>query len=473
MIRLLRLHLWRLAAYVVAFIGISLAYWIDRMFGEPSIDQIQYHLVYAEGAALQMSEVFLATFVVEVLLLTLVSALGVTLLHGILAERWPAWKRHVLRASPPFALCTSLVALMLQFSLFSYAAAHFATDQFAERYVDPKLVHVQPQGARRNLLLIYVESLETTYGNPALFGRDLLAPLRAVGGQELAPLRPAPGATWTIGGIVATQCGVPLKVYSEHDVRRMRGERVYLPGATCLGDLMQAHGWHNVFMGGAPLSFSGKGTFLQDHGFAETYGRDEWERAGLRKGERNIWGLYDSALFERARARLATLQASGRPFMLSLLTLDTHNPFGFLSPACQQRGVRDFAGIVECGAAQIAEFIRAAREQGLLENTVVVVVGDHLAVPNPLYEKLKQAQDRRMFNLVLAPDLPPVTASELSPFDLYPTLLELVGLQADGSRLGLGVSAFANPQPPRPGAPLPLAALRGSSMYRSLWQPVQ
>jgi phosphoglycerol transferase len=250
---------------------------------------------------------------------------------------------------------------------------------------------------------------------------------------------------------------------------------VFLPRATCLGDLLQARGYRNVFMGGAPLSFAGKGSFLRDHGYAEVYGREEWQRAGIRPGELNEWGLYDSALLERARARLEVLHASGQPFNLTLLTLNMHNPHGFMSNRCRSRGARDFEGIVGCTSDQLAEFVRFVQARGYLKDTTVVILGDHLAMPNSVYDKLQQAGERKIFNLVLAePPLPlPPDKQALLPVDFFPTLVELVGFPVAGHRLGLGYSALgdATVQPvQRPAQALP--TLNGSAVYRHLWEPM-
>lgn len=459
----------RLLAYAASFLAIAFARWIDDMFGEPDIDQILYHLYYAEHAAVEIGEVFLVTLVVEALLVPLGLAVAAAWLHGHLQQRGPAWKHRFLRACPRFALLAGTLALLLQFSVFSYAAAYFAPDLFAENYVAPPAL--APPTQPRNLVLIYAESLEETYGHAGLFGRDLLAPLRTLGGHRLGVLRQAPGANWTVAAMVASQCGVPLRVYSAQDIKRQPGERAFLPGATCLGDLLAAHGWHNVFLGGAPLGFAAKGSFLRDHGYSETYGREEWERLGMSRTERNEWGLYDSALFARARTMLAELHTAGRPFNLTLLTIDTHGPHGYASPDCRSRGATDFAALVECSSAEIARFVRFAHERGYLENTVVVIVGDHLAMGNPLSERLGQAESREIFNLVLTDRPLPPAKRELLAFDLFPTLAELVGFQVPRHRLGLGTSVFA---PAEVSAKLqwvlPPAALTGSARYRSLWE---
>lgn len=464
--------------FLVYFLGwsaIALSGWIRRNFGDPTIDQVLYHLNFSDGVAVRMSEIFLFTFAVEVVLLALALAAVSALLHQAAAQARPAWRDNVLRVVPHVALVVGIASVLMQFSAFSYAAAQLESDRFKAAYLDPALVRMK-DGTRRNLVLIYAESMEETYSNPDLFAADLLAPLRQLGGQSFGSYLEAPGANWTIAAIVATQCGVPLSVYSEYDIKRRGNERVFLPGATCLGDLLQARGYRNVFLGGAPLAFSGKGAFLQDHGYQETFGRNQWMRLGAKPEEFNVWGLYDGALFERARDKLDALHASGQPFNLTLLTLDTHNPHGFLSPTCRSRGATDFEGIVACSSGELAAFVKFIQAKGYLKDTEVVILGDHLAKPNSVSDKLESEPKRRILNLFFGPTRIRPSGQALVAFDMYPTLVELLGIDVDGGRLGLGFSAMGDDHD----APLPAqgvdridaAALRGSATYRNLWHHV-
>lgn len=466
-----RPFLLRFAAYFAAFVAIGMGYWLHATFGDVTIDQALWHLQYAEGTAIQISEIFYVECAVYSVLLPLVAALVATLTHIAVAPHLQGWQLRLLRAGPAVAGIAAVGLLCAQFSVVAYAAAYLEPDRFAQDYVDPARVELVPE-RRRNLVLIYVESLDASYGDTQMFGRDLLAPLHALGGHSYGWYRPAAGATWTMAGMVATQCGVPLKVYSQLDMRPRGQDKVFLPGADCLGDVLKARGYRNVFMGGVSLGFAGKGRFLKDHGYQETWGREEWEASGARRDEFNTWGMWDANLFARAQARLDQLHASGQPFNLTLLTLDTHNPFGLLSPHCRARGVDNFDGIVHCGAERIAEFVKYARQRGYLKDTAVVVIGDHLAVPNPVYAKLVQAPRRGIFNLFLGEDLPPPNRDELMPFDLFPTLVELTGARVTGDRLALGYSAVGQAEAvPRANraAEWSLSALRGSSSYDRLW----
>lgn len=463
-------------AYFAACVLFGLAAWIANTFGEPSIDQIVYHLRYAEAAAVRMSRIFAITFAAEVIAFPLLYAAGLTVLHLLLVRWRPHWRAHAaVRSVPVAALLAGSVVLLLQFSAFSYLRDSFGADHFSEDYVNPQSVPLVRRAAKpRNLVLIYMESVETTYSEPSLFGRDLLAPLRELEGRSFAEYLPTPGTNWTIAAMVATQCGVPLRVYSESDVRTRARGRSYLAGATCLGDILRAQDYRNVFLGGASLAFSGKGVFLGDHGYTRMFGREQWVAEGARDADLNEWGVYDSVLFARARKQLKELHDAGKPFNLTLLTMNTHNPFGYYGKGCTRRGVTDFAGLVACSAKQVREFIDDARAQGYLADTVFVVVGDHLSVPNPVWGKLKDAPHRRIFNRFFGAGLPEPDRSTLIGFDVFPTILEALGFGVKGGRLGLGYAAFNHPElsPPESRVDaITTSALRASRVYHRLWEP--
>jgi phosphoglycerol transferase len=460
----------RYLAYFLAFFLLGFAHWLGASFDNPSIDQILYHLRYSQGLGVDIGRVFLFTFAMECLAFPLAFALVAGFAHGkVLRSRGRL-------ALPLAAVCAGAAAAMAQLSVFSWIGYHFAEDRFGRHFVDAGAAAAQPQPGRlKNLVLIYVESLEQTYADERIWGRDLLRPLRDVGGVSFASLRGAPGTNWTIAGIVASQCGVPLKVVSYYDVKpREEGGRTFLPGATCLGDILRRHGYRNVFLGGAPLSFSGKGQFLRDHGYDVAYGREEWQKEGVAAPSYGEWGLHDDALFAQAKLKLKELHEAGGRFNLTLLTLDTHNPRGFRSPDCVRRGIRSFEDMVECASHQTADFVQFIERGGYLRDTQVVIVGDHLAVSNPVYDALRQIRDRRIFNRFISQDTPPARNTEdILPFDLFPTIVSFVGFSVPGERLGLGYSAFGPAKVPRPKERLDdlvLPSLSGSDSYGRLWE---
>ncbi len=103
-----------------------------------------------------------------------------------------------------------------------------------------------------NLLVIYLESLERTYADHERFG-DVYAPLGALGDQGVVfeGVRQIDNTGWTMAGMIASQCGVPLMPAGLlHDSQLEPLEQV-VPGVSCLGDLLAEQGYSLTYMGGA------------------------------------------------------------------------------------------------------------------------------------------------------------------------------------------------------------------------------
>lgn len=471
----------RHALSLAALFLFCLSYWIHRYFGQVDVNQIAYHLNFGVDLVRTSDPVFTRRFVRWCVLAPLLLLLLLALAERHLVLRLPHLPRHwrrrccrLQRRLPAALLAAALGFWTWDVSALQAIGAHFGPDYFGAHYVPPAAVALH-EDAPKNLILIYVESLESGYADAGAFGRDLIAPLTSLHGVSFPSYEQAPGTGWTIAALVATQCAVPLERVSIFD-GNTQGQMMdsFLARAVCLPDLLAARGYRNVFLGGASARFAGKDTFLRQHHYQEIYGRDEWLRRGASVRAMNGWGLADADLFREARAKLRELAASGQRFNLSLLTVDTHEPGGPLSAPCAQQGFApQFDGIVSCSAAAVADFVRYAARNGYLENTNVVIVGDHLARKNPLAAQLEQMPRRAIFNTFLSTQAPAPNRSQLLHFDLLPTILEFIGYRVPGGRLGLGYSGFNQhrAQPPAQRlADMQRDLLNRSPAYLALWQ---
>jgi phosphoglycerol transferase len=456
-----------LARIGLSFLGLFLigtSTWSNTTFGDVSFEQFIYHLRFGASGLLQTDAHTIHRFFVTALELPLLAAIGTAALT-VFAEcrRSPAAAavrtlpergRAVARRLHLLAVAGGLVFFLVTFDFGSYVGSFFGPDVFAANYVPPARVPLIPNGKGKSLVIIYVESLESTYQDSSRFGRDLIAPLTRLQRRYTAfdSYPQMGGAHWTIAGIVATQCGVPLKVslLPDPDAARLH-LRSYLPHATCLGDVLRARGFENVFMNGPDLDFADLGTFLKDHGYTRRYGAREWIQAGEDASNMREWGLRDDRLLAHARTELTQLVATGKPFNLTILTVDTHGPEGLMSQTCRHRGAHDFSGIVTCSAQQVADFVQFIADKGWLDRINVVVQGDHIAMENPIHDALETSSKRTIFNLIATDPVEKLVADGITHFDMFPTLLELAGFRAEGGRLGLGycmLSRCGTPAPP-------------------------
>ncbi|MFD2192363.1 sulfatase-like hydrolase/transferase [Pistricoccus aurantiacus] len=296
----------------------------------------------------------------------------------------------------------------------------------------------------KNLVVLYLESVESTYFDERLFP-ELLPALRERRGESLhfSGIAQTPGTGWTIAGLVNTQCGLPLATpgAGDNDMGRVR---YFLPKAKCLAEHLQDNGFRTVYMGGASGKFAGKDRFLEQHGFDVVRDKEYFSTwKGMAESEFSGWGAYDDELLEGVFDEFVTLSEKQEPFALFALTMDTHHPHGHISPSC--RGVRYRDGKLKslnalaCADRLVSRFIDRVRASPWAADTTLVVLSDHLAMVNdatPLIEKAKRRDNLLMvFDSDIAPGERRVQGTML---DVGPTLLSL--MRADTAALGFGRS---------------------------------
>ncbi len=464
----------RFFAYCCGLGFVGLGVWVIRNFGTVTIDQVIFHLAFGGESLLSVDRELVESFLTAVVWIPTLASMILILFESIMSRMLGYFgdgrvdqinvskKSKVKRFTGTLVNWRGTVVMIAGVGLFLDSVSTFrfvmqenaAQDYFVERYVHPEKVRITPT-APKNLVLIYVESLEASYSDREKFGSDLIGKLTVLEGQSFERFIQVPGAGWTMAGIVASQCGLPLKnifggfdqgddVARSHHFNKM-GKRMqtFLPNATCLGDILKSHGYQSVFIGGASGSFAGKAAFFGTHHYDEYFGKEELALAGLGQQEGAGWGYLDDQTLNFARTLVKRLHESRQPFNLTILTLDTHGPDGLYSANCRQRGAEDYRGILTCNAGQIADFIDYMRRQGYLKDTNVFIMGDHLSMKTPLSDQLPK-EERFIYNKMISNEKFVLNRGEICHFDIFPTLLEFAGFEIEGDRLGFGYSAINN-----------------------------
>ncbi|KKF37284.1 phosphatidylglycerol--membrane-oligosaccharide glycerophosphotransferase [Erwinia tracheiphila] len=303
-------------------------------------------------------------------------------------------------------------------------------------------------GNKPNLVYIYAESLERTYFDEQAF--PALAPeLSRIKNNSLdfSNTGQMPGTEYTIAGMVASQCGIPL--FAPFDGNASSSLSTFYPQNVCLGDILKSSGYENYFYQGANLNFAGKNIFLSSHGFDSDnlYGFNELKKVVKNQNYRNDWGWYDDTVLDMVFDKYLELSRLNSPFSLFALTVDTHHPDGFISRSCQRQSWsydgkpnKSFAAVA-CSQEHIARLIERIRATPYFKNTIIVVSSDHLAMNNTAWKYLNQ-HDRRNLFFIIRGDAP---ASKLIPvkrssLDNGATVLDAMG---GDNFIGLGRSSLS------------------------------
>ncbi len=314
-------------------------------------------------------------------------------------------------------------------------------NDFYKYYKEPKIFSENKD--QKNLVFIYAESLERTYFDEKIFP-DLVTNLKKIETESISFTNVAQvnNTGWTVGGMTASLCGIPL--FTSGGGNSMEGMDNFLSSAVCLGDLMKDVGYNLSYIAGANLNFAGKGALLRNHGFDSVYGFDDIDKEGLNiVDDFGGWGVHDDVLFDILYERFEELSMTGKKFSLFTLTLDTHQPTGSIAKSCKSTsffeyrdGKNQMLNAVKCSDYLISNFINRIATSPYADNTIIVLVSDHLAMKNTASELLDKGDRKNLF-LIIDPSSNErkKISTKGSMLDVGSTVLSYMSLS---NNLGLG-----------------------------------
>jgi len=411
--------------------------WLNANFGEVSAFQIFATLNFGLDQAPRVTESVFEIFTGVLLPSVLGGAITFLVLEKVVAVKG-------LKLQVPISVLT-LLTLVLSVNQVSVAIdldkyvtlgnPDSSLDVYASQYESATLARTP------NLILIYVESLEDSFGSTDIYGENLLSELDEATYDFLSGTEVwmAPLAEWTMGALVASQCG-----FSVAAVIDTNGSLSHQARGNCLGSTLKRAGYKSVFLGGAPGEFFAKEQFIMESGYDRFYGLDQWLVTGYKREELNPWGLWDRDLFVEARKKLRALGDSDGPFNLTILTVDTHSP-GHLDPRCESATNETIRQVIKCTTREVAEFINYARGLDFYDDTVIVIVGDHAYMGETAEEEIAGVNPTSIYFRIkpVASDKWLSLAPRGTLYDLGPTILQALSGDNRDLKLGLGLSMFS------------------------------
>ncbi|MEP9374017.1 sulfatase-like hydrolase/transferase [Mesorhizobium sp. KR1-2] len=304
-----------------------------------------------------------------------------------------------------------------------------------------------PEGVKKkNIIIIYAESEERTFAEIS-HGSETFAEMLEVAatGIDVQGIRQVTNTGWTMAGFISSQCGVPLQPRGLFSENNFSHQVNFFGGIECLSDILGANGYHTEYMNGGDAAFAGIGSFLDEHKYSFRSGLADYrEIAG---DYLNTWGLYDDTLFELAEKRIDVLQKQDKPFAFSMATIGGHAATGHATRTCRenllQGELSEMQFAIKCTGYHIKAFLAHLKQRGLLENTLVAIQSDHLIMENEHSRELNSKRRMNYFSISGDGIAPAVLKREAAMFDVFPTLLQELGMELPGGRAGLGVSLFA------------------------------
>ena len=244
------------------------ALWVRRTWTKLSAGSIIFQLQNSlEGTGAGMVKTFILSAVVPA---------AITFIAGILIFIFIKKRNLFLVLSNVLGIGLFACALLLlwnRIGLGNYIKYMHKSSTFIEdNYVSPDSVKITFPDNKRNVIYIYLESMELTYAdyeNGGAMPESLIPNLTSLAYEDgdyfgsrdsLNGAYSMYGTDWTMGAMFAETAGLPLIIPIQKN--SMFTQDKFFPTVTTFGDILAENGYNNVFMIGSDAEFGGSISFL-------------------------------------------------------------------------------------------------------------------------------------------------------------------------------------------------------------------
>ncbi len=451
----------------LGFVTLSAAIWYKTVYGDVGFDSIIFSL-FANSSGVQNGIVY------NYLLYSLLPAIAVTALFCFVLfyiprkEYFFKFRKINFKIYPFSRLLSCVLCYVLSISLIiggvfvsnlsrKISSSVQNSTFFEENYVDPESVDIVFPETKRNLIYIFLESMETTYFSTAQGGNvnhNISSELWNLGNENInfshnssvGGFKDLTCCSWTSAAMVAHTTGIPLKMPSkitEFDFENGN----FLPGATNITSILKKNGYYQTLMVGSDSDFGNRRQFFELHGADKIYDIDTAKADGIVPADYFAWwGMEDRYLFEYAKQELSKISQNDAPFAFTMLTVDTHFPDGYVCGLCENKFDEQYENVIACSSHQVHEFVEWIKQQPFFENTTIVIAGDHVTMDYEYITEIGAADDsRHVYNCIINSAISTrfTKNRQFTAVDMFPTTLAALGCTIDGNRLGIGTNLFS------------------------------
>lgn len=450
-------------SFIIITVAVLICFSIKWMFDtwtNLSMEELVYHLTAPlEGTNEEMVWQYVRVCVVPTILI--MAGISALVVFGRKKEK-PYWR--VIAGAVVISVLAqtcSVYGAWKKLDIGGYMANQGEVSTFIDdNYVDPRSVEITFPEQKRNLIYIFLESMETTYTDTENGGaseKNVIPELTTLAqenedfsGKDDTALNGGysmPGTTWTMGAMFGQTSGLPLNI--SIDANDMDTQDNFFPEIITIGDILESAGYSQTLMLGSDATFGGRRNYFTQHG---DYNIKDYnyaiEQGWIPEDYKVWWGYEDQKLFSYAKEELQNLAACSEPFNLTLLTVDTHFEDGYPCEICPTTyGDNQYANVMACSSKQVDEFVKWIQQQDFYENTTIVISGDHPTMDSDFCEDVDEDYTRKVYTTYINAEEDALSSRRVyTTFDNFPTTLGALGVQIEGDRLGLGTNLFSSTQ---------------------------
>ena len=450
----------------------SLTNYITESFPDQNIDEMLFYMGNGvEGTSddviiTAITNMLIPFLIISILLL--IPVIRFTRTDNILTVnvRKKLFRIHLFPLKRLRFLYAFSVTILCLFSVYKMLGVDDYIDRLTDyspfienNYVNGENVSITFPEEKRNLIVLYLESMENSFidqENGGGWDYNVIPELTELAqnntnfsnNDQIGGALPLPGTEWTVASLVSTTSGLPLKIPVGQNYYNSTGE--FLSGAYTLGDVLSEEEYNLSAMFGSDAKFGGRKTFYETHGGYEIFDvHTAIKEDKMSRDEQVWWGFDDSDLFKWAKEEITTLAGQEEPFGFTFLTANTHAHDGYVEGETKNNYDTQYENVYAYSSKQVDDFVNWLKQQDFYDNTTLVIIGDHLSMQGGEYfpKHLDEGYQRTLYNAFINSKVDPPTNDKnriFSPLDFYPTILSSIGVTIEGDRLGLGTNLYSD-----------------------------
>lgn len=443
-------------SFFLSFLAFFSATWYFKIYGNIGFQSIVFTLLTPmEGTANGIVYNWLLLGLLPALICTAV----LTFFFIFIPKKEAAFFKKRFKNTLAILLCITLWTHSIMITgIPKYLLGQFAsTNIYEEYYVSPDDVKITFPKEKRNLIYIFLESMETTYfaeSQGGALNENIIPELYALAKNNLNFSRDnnvggwgkITGTTWTAAAMIAQTSGVPLNLPFKYNIPKENSS--FLPKIKTINNILAQNGYSQTLLLGSKSSYGGRGPYFSQHEVTNIIDYKTVQENNKIPDDYFVWwGYEDTKLFDFAKEELLKISAQEKPFAFSMLTADTHHIAGYPCDNCGDEYDQQYMNVIACASRQADEFVDWIKAQDFYQNTTVIIVGDHLSMDAKFFAKnTKKGYERQVYNCIInsVANTNNTKNREFTPMDMLPTTLASIGCEIEGERLGLGTNLFSN-----------------------------
>ena len=448
---------------------LSIYYYLKTYLGDISFFQLYYHIKNGGTGSLSTSGSFY--IVLSGIFYCIPFLIILIIIETIIFTRWKKYKIAIkfkksekkLNILPTIfskyrttiAIIMTIISLYILFDHIHYKdyldTQNTTTDIYEKYYIDTNKVDINFNEKKRNLIYIYLESMESSLfskKNNGYFKKSRIPGLEKLaeeninfsGNSGLGGMHDADG--YTISALFSSTSSTPIMTDCKNECYR---NKEILSKVRTIGDVLTDEGYNVLYIQGTDATFAGFKKYLTTH--SKQYVLDYNEAIKKKYVEKDYykwWGIEDKKLFEISKNEITNLSKNNEPFAVTIVTMDTHFPDGYLDDSCKEEFDDKMSNAYLCSSNKVSNLVNWIKEQDFYDDTMIVITGDHKTMQKQYISD--PSYDRSVYNVFINSKKENVNSKNriITNFDIYPTVLSGLGADIKGDRIGFGTNLFSN-----------------------------